>query len=192
MAHLEAAISLCDPMNPELGYQVHITQVAAPGAPVDVLFTARNPATGAELRTYDQCLDVLAMYRSAPMDPMTKTYRATAVLTARELEALPKALEYIRVYMAHAYPWSVRDAAMTALGKMLDGVRLDLPGARIKTHQVAVTLSAPEFEALPKALSYVQDHMASIYPWFVRDAAMTALGKVLDHAQSEREEHHRS
>jgi len=64
--NLEATITLCDHMNPGVGYQIRITRTAAPGAPVDVLFTACNPATGADLLTYEQCLDVLAMYRAAP------------------------------------------------------------------------------------------------------------------------------
>ncbi len=63
MANLEASLSLCDPMNPGFGYQLRIVRVAAPGAPVDVLFTSRNPVTGEDLLTFGQCLDVLAMYR---------------------------------------------------------------------------------------------------------------------------------
>lgn len=42
---------------------VRIVRVAAPGAPVDVLFTSRNPVTGEDLLTFGQCLDVLATYR---------------------------------------------------------------------------------------------------------------------------------
>jgi len=64
--NLEASITLCDPLNPGFGYQIRITRAAPPGTPVDVLFTACNPATGESLLTYEQCLDVLAMYRSAP------------------------------------------------------------------------------------------------------------------------------
>jgi hypothetical protein len=62
--NLEASITLCDPLNPGFGYQIRITRAAPPGAPIDVLFTASNPATGESLLTYEQCLDVLAMYRS--------------------------------------------------------------------------------------------------------------------------------
>ena len=64
--NLEASITLCDPLNPGFGYQIRITRAAPPGAPIDVLFTASNPATGESLLTYEQCLDVLTMYRSAP------------------------------------------------------------------------------------------------------------------------------
>jgi hypothetical protein len=67
--NLEASISLCDPMNPGGGYQIRITHAAPPNAPVvDVLFTSRNPATGEALLTYEQCLDVLAMYRRSPSE----------------------------------------------------------------------------------------------------------------------------
>ena len=66
MQNLEASITLCDPLNPGFGYQIRITRVAPPGAPIDVLFTSRDPATGKSLLTYEQCLDVLTMYRSAP------------------------------------------------------------------------------------------------------------------------------
>ena len=40
-------------------------------------------------------------------------------LTADEISALPKALEHVRVHMAHEHPWNVRDAAMTAIGKLV-------------------------------------------------------------------------
>ena len=63
MQNLEATISICDPMNPGFGYQIRITRAAPPGTSVDVLFTSRNPVTGKDLLTYEQCLDVLAMYR---------------------------------------------------------------------------------------------------------------------------------
>ena len=66
MQNLEASITLCDPLNPGFGYQIRITRAAPPGAPIDVLFTSCNPATGESLLTYEQCLDVLTMYRRAP------------------------------------------------------------------------------------------------------------------------------
>jgi hypothetical protein len=48
--NLEASISLCDPMNPGFGYQIRIVRAAPPGAPVDVLFTSRDPVTGKDRR----------------------------------------------------------------------------------------------------------------------------------------------
>lgn len=66
MQDLEATIFFCDPLNPGFGYQIRITRAAPPGAPVDVLFTSRHPVTGEDLLTYEQCLDVLTMYRSTP------------------------------------------------------------------------------------------------------------------------------
>ena len=66
MQNLEASITFCDPLNPGFGYQIRITRAAPPGTPIDVLFTSINPATGESLLTYEQCLDVLTMYRSAP------------------------------------------------------------------------------------------------------------------------------
>lgn len=66
MQNLEASISLCDPMNPGFGYQIRIVRAAQPGDPVDVLFTSRDPVTGKNLLTYEQCLDVLAICRNAP------------------------------------------------------------------------------------------------------------------------------
>jgi hypothetical protein len=73
MQNLEASISLCDPLNPGFGYQIRITRSAPPGAPVEVLFTSRNPATGSNLLTYEQCLDVLELYRSTPRKSTAKS-----------------------------------------------------------------------------------------------------------------------
>lgn len=72
MQDLEASISFCDPLNPGFGYQIRLTRAAPPGAPVDVLFTSCNPATGKSLLTYEQCLDVLAMYRSSPSEHVAR------------------------------------------------------------------------------------------------------------------------
>jgi hypothetical protein len=68
MQNLEASISFVDPLNPGVGYQIRITRAAPPGAPVEVLFTSRNPATDHDLLTYEQCLDVLTTYSSAPRE----------------------------------------------------------------------------------------------------------------------------
>jgi hypothetical protein len=40
-------------------------------------------------------------------------------LTTDEVAALRKALDHVRVHMAHEHPWAVRDAAMTGIGKVL-------------------------------------------------------------------------
>lgn len=43
--------------------------------------------------------------------------------TAEEIGALPDALEDIRCNMAHHYSWRVRDAAMTAIGKLITATK---------------------------------------------------------------------
>jgi hypothetical protein len=40
-------------------------------------------------------------------------------LTAEEISALPDVLDHVRVHMAHHYPWRIRDASMTAIGKLV-------------------------------------------------------------------------
>jgi hypothetical protein len=44
-------------------------------------------------------------------------------LTAEEIRALPAALEHVRVHMAHEHPWAVRDAALSAISKLVTAVR---------------------------------------------------------------------
>lgn len=60
----EASFHLIDPMNPGCGYQVVITD----GQRREVLRTAYNPGTGADLLTYNDCVDVLQMYRTPAYD----------------------------------------------------------------------------------------------------------------------------
>lgn len=44
-------------------------------------------------------------------------------LTVEEILALPHALDHVRLHMAHHHSWSVRDAAMTALGKLVGAAK---------------------------------------------------------------------
>lgn len=83
---LDVSISLCDHMNPGFGYQMRITN-ALNGE--ELLFTSVHPATGRDLLTYDECLDVANMYRAAP-----QTGPASAVITRHRLEsAIARGLE---------------------------------------------------------------------------------------------------
>lgn len=45
-------------------------------------------------------------------------------LPKEEIEALQKTREHVRVHMAHEHPWEIRDAAMTAIGKVLEAARV--------------------------------------------------------------------
>jgi hypothetical protein len=117
--NLEASISLCDPMNPGFGYQIRIVRAAPPGAPVDVLFTSRDPVTGKDLLTYEQCLDVLAMYRSAPRLDVTKQ----GFILRAESSTRYFFSSYIRDEMQHVedrnYAWFTTDRD-TANAMVLD------------------------------------------------------------------------
>ena len=57
---IEAAFTLVDALNPGFGYQIRITR-----GPQTLLWTSRNPATGKDLLTAADCLEVLAMYTGA-------------------------------------------------------------------------------------------------------------------------------
>ena len=50
-------------------------------------------------------------------------------LSPTEVDALKKALEHVRVHMAHEHPWAVRDAAMTAIGKVLAATKKPVRGS---------------------------------------------------------------
>lgn len=68
----EVHITLCDALNEAIGYQIRI--VDTQGAVV--LFTSRNPATGTELFTYADAIQVAAMYvtkKSAPTTTLALT-----------------------------------------------------------------------------------------------------------------------
>ncbi len=54
---LEATIHLIDPMNPSIGYRVHITRGRE-----TVLLTSRDPASGKDLLTFTDATRVLAYY----------------------------------------------------------------------------------------------------------------------------------
>lgn len=58
-AHYDISFSLCDHLNPGFGYQLRINN-AENGE--TLLFTSRNPDTGADLLTVHDCLDVARIY----------------------------------------------------------------------------------------------------------------------------------
>jgi hypothetical protein len=129
MQNLEASIFLCDPLNPGFGYQIRITRSALPGAPVDVLFTSRDPVTDKDLLTYEQCLDVLARYRSAPRtDVPTQGFILRAEGSTRHFFSA-----YIRNEMQYVedrnYAWFTTDhhaACMMALDLLLRGEHFEV------------------------------------------------------------------
>jgi len=51
---IEASFTLCDVLNPKIGYQVKINRREE-----TLLFTSRDPVTGADLLTARDCLDVI-------------------------------------------------------------------------------------------------------------------------------------
>lgn len=53
------------------------------------------------------------------MNNPEKTLDLQVSLTPGEVDALKQALDHVRVHMAHEHPWAVRDAAMTAIGKVI-------------------------------------------------------------------------
>lgn len=55
--YTEVTISLCDYMNPSIGYQIRITRHGN-----DVLFVSIDPATGENLLTYTDALRVAGYY----------------------------------------------------------------------------------------------------------------------------------
>ena len=54
-------------------------------------------------------------------DPVATT--VSVELTTEEISALLDAREHVRVHMAHQHSWEVRDAAMAAIGKVLENAR---------------------------------------------------------------------
>lgn len=54
---LEAAIHLIDVHNPSIGYQVRIERNGQ-----TLLYASRNPATGADLSTFADAMEVLQYY----------------------------------------------------------------------------------------------------------------------------------
>lgn len=59
MTYPEVTISICDHLNPGFGYQMRITDGRTGET---VLFTSKSPTTGQPLLTYEDCLEVAAMY----------------------------------------------------------------------------------------------------------------------------------
>ena len=57
MNEYEASFSLCDAMNPSIGYQVRVTCKG-----VTILHTSQDPVSGQALLTYNDCLRVLCYY----------------------------------------------------------------------------------------------------------------------------------
>jgi len=55
----ETHITLCDPLNEGLGYQVRIVNNRG----ITLLFTSRDPITGADLLTYTDALRVATFYQ---------------------------------------------------------------------------------------------------------------------------------
>lgn len=55
----ELCVSLCDPLNPEFGYQVKIHDDRGKL----LLLTSRNPVTGKDLWTYKDALEVAYYYQ---------------------------------------------------------------------------------------------------------------------------------
>lgn len=56
-AEIEAVITLCDPMNPSIGYQIRLERRGE-----RLLFTAVDPMTGTDLITFADALRVAGYY----------------------------------------------------------------------------------------------------------------------------------
>lgn len=54
----QCMISLCDNMNPSIGYQIHIVDTEGK----DILFVSRDPSNGSDLRTYGDAVRVASYY----------------------------------------------------------------------------------------------------------------------------------
>lgn len=79
----------------------------------DILLTARGLA---------------ALLRVAPPEPTSVSEAQLNIrLTSTEVAALRKARDHVRQHMATEHPWEDRDAAMMAIGKVLDAAREALP-----------------------------------------------------------------
>lgn len=61
-------------------------------------------------------LDKLAKLPRSPAEP---TFELHVRLTQKEIDAIEKARDHVRVQMAHDHPWEVRDAALEGLDKIV-------------------------------------------------------------------------
>lgn len=115
----------------ELGHEgdrAVVTSLAFPY--MSLTFQDRVLHTGADyeyLRTYEGGVDGSDRGGGSPV--ATPSLSGLHVeLTAEEILALPHALDHVRLRMAHHHPWAVRDAAMTAIGKLVVAARENTHG----------------------------------------------------------------
>lgn len=112
--------------NCELGQEgdrAVVTSLAFPY--MSLTFQDRVLHTGADykyLRTCEGTVDGSDVDLSSAVAPPALS-GLHVELTAEEIRALPQALEHVRLHMAHQHPWDVRDAAMTAIGKLVIAAR---------------------------------------------------------------------
>ena len=102
--------------------------------------------------------------------------QVTLDLTPEEISALPDALEHVRVQMAHHHPWAIRDAAMTAISKLLTAA------SAVKSSSSASTPPMPDDVARAMfgcTATAIDEALARKDP---RDIAMYAMG-TLSNAQ---------
>lgn len=64
-AFYDVDVSACDPLNLGFGYQMRVTR-SHDGS--TVLFTSKDPATGQDLLTLEDCLRVASWYTRPPYD----------------------------------------------------------------------------------------------------------------------------
>lgn len=110
------------------GDRAVVTSLAFPY--MSLTFGDRVLHTGADykyLRTYEGAVDGSDVgLSSAVATPALSGLHVE--LTAEEIRALPLALDHVRLHMAHQHSWDVRDAAMTAIGKLVAAARENIRG----------------------------------------------------------------
>lgn len=86
---------------------------------IQALQKAREYVRTCMAHTHPWAVRDAAMVTIGKMVDAAQEHSITIKLSAVEVEALQKALEYVRTHMAGEHPWAVRDAVMVAISKVL-------------------------------------------------------------------------